>query len=173
MDDQTLHHFMQDFVPMVIGVGVIILIGWVIGVVVSALKQRAHLRTQTEFHNRLLEKFGSAAEFTAYLQSEAGQRFFEGLTTERITPTTKILGSVQKGAILSLLGIGLLIIGNIFSTPQGGDALIIFGVIALTLGVGFLVSAAISYRLSKAWGLITVANGKKPVRDDNDVVSGR
>lgn len=165
MDDQTLHHFMQDFVPMVIGLGIIILIGWIIGVVVSALKHRAHLRTQTEFHNRLLEKFGSAGEFTAYLQSEAGQRFFEGLTVERNTPTTKILGSIQKGAILTLLGIGLLVLGNIFSSPQGGDALVIFGVIALTLGIGFLVSATISYRLSKAWGLIAIATDKKPARD--------
>jgi hypothetical protein len=37
---------------------------------------------------------------------------------------------------------------------------VIFGLLILALGIGFLVSAGISYKLSKAWGLFSEANGK-------------
>jgi hypothetical protein len=111
-----------------------------------------NVRTQTELHNQLLEKFDSAGEFAAYLQTEAGQRFFDNLVSERVTPASRILGSIQKGAILTALGIGLLILALIYR-PADEGAFTIFGVISLALGAGFLLSAGISYRLSKAWGL--------------------
>lgn len=162
MDDQTLHHFMQDFAAMVIGLATIVAVAYVIGIVINAFRHRALLRTQGEFHNRLLEKFGSASEFTAYLQSEAGQRFFENLTVERTAPTTKILGSIQKGAIMLLFGLGLVIVGRIFSSPQVGEIFFVFGIIGLMLGLGFLISAAIAYRLTKSWGLLTTSAVKNP-----------
>jgi hypothetical protein len=162
MDDQTLNHFMQNLSGMLVGIATIIAVTYVIGIIVSAFKHRASLRTQSEFHNRLLEKFGSASEFTAYLQSEAGQRFFENLTTERTTPTTKILGSIQKGAILLLLGVGLMIAGRVFDSPQANETFFVLGIIGLMLGLGFLVSAAIAYRLTKAWGLLTMGASNNP-----------
>jgi hypothetical protein len=47
------------------------------------------------------------------------------------------------------LGIGLLSI----SSFEGGHAFTVFGTIGLAIGLGFLVSAGISYFLSKSWGL--------------------
>ena len=164
MDDQTLNHFMQNLAGMLVGIATIIAVTYVIGIIIGAFKHRASLRTQGEFHNRLLEKFSSASEFTAYLQSEAGQRFFENLTTERAMPTTKILGSIQKGTILLLLGVGLMIAGRVFDSPQINETFFVFGIIGLMLGLGFLVSAAIAYRLSKSWGLLTAGAGNNPPR---------
>jgi len=164
MDDQTLNHFMQNLAGMLVGIATIIAVTYVIGIIIGAFKHRASLQTQGEFHNRLLEKFGSASEFTAYLQSEAGQRFFENLTTERTTPTTKILGSIQKGAIMLLLGLGLSIIGGFFNSPLGSEIFFVFGIVGLMLGLGFLISAAIAYRLSKSWGLLTAGAGNNPPR---------
>jgi len=159
MEDQTLHHFMQDLTPIVVMVVLIIAIAWIINTVIIALKQRANMRTRSELYSRLLDKFGSSAEFVAYLQSETGQQIFEELTTRSASPRNKILGSIQKGVILALLGAGLVILGNIFGGSLGGDLYIVLtvsGTIALMLGIGFLISSAISYRLSKSWGLLEI-----------------
>lgn len=145
---------MQDLLPIIVLTTGTIAIAWIISLIIAALRHRSHLRAQTDFHNRMMEKFSTAEEFTAYLQSDAGKSFFENLATEPISsPTRKILGSIQKGAILTLLGLGLFSMGNYFPGDQG-NILIIFGVISFTVGAGFLVSSFISYRLAKAWELI-------------------
>lgn len=167
MDDQMLHHFMEDLTSLIVGVMMIIAGTWVLSLIVGAFRQRLRLRAQTDFHNRMMEKFSSAEEFTTYLQSDAGKSFFENLNSEPSTPLNKILSSIQKGAILTLLGAGLFILGKVFaepqldkffSQPQGGNVLIILGVISFMIGAGFLISSAISYRLAKSWGMISVEN---------------
>lgn len=152
MGHSQLEGIMPFLIPILISISFIVLAGWLISVCVNALRHRMNVRTQTELHNRLLEKFDSASEFAAYLQTEAGQRFFDSLVSERITPMSKILGSIQNGTILTLLGAGLLLLGIIYRATDEG-VFTIFGVIALALGAGFLISAGISYRLSKTWGL--------------------
>jgi hypothetical protein len=167
MDDQMLHHFMEDLTPIVVLTALTIAGAWILSLIIAAFRQRLRLKAQTDFHNRMLEKFSSAEEFTAYLKSDAGKSFFENFDNEPSTPLNKILGSIQKGAILTLLGLGLFILGKIFAEPQldkffaqpqGGNIMIIFGVISFMIGAGFLVSSLISYRLAKSWGMISVGN---------------
>ncbi len=156
MDDQMLHHFMEDLMPIVVLVTMTIAAAWVISLIVAAFRHRAHLRAQTAFHNQMMEKFGSAAEFTAYLQSDAGKSFFDNLSTEPATPLTKILGAIQKGAILALLGLGLIVLGKSYTAQEGGNVMFVGGVISFMIGAGFLASSAISYRLAQNWGIISV-----------------
>jgi hypothetical protein len=166
MDDQMLNHFMQNLSPMVIGIVLIIASAWVIGVVVTAFKDKSNLKTRADLYNRLMDKFGSASEFVDYLQSETGRQFFEELPVNNPSPIQKILKSIQIGIILTLLGIGLLVLGNIFGESLGGDLYIVLtvsGTIALMIGVGFLISTGISYYLSKSLGLLSP--NEKPGKD--------
>ena len=48
MDDQTLHHFMEDLSPIVIGVVLIIAAAWVINVVVKAFKEKSITKTKAD-----------------------------------------------------------------------------------------------------------------------------
>lgn len=162
-----LHHFMEDLMPIVVLPISFLALAWVIGQIIQMFRHRAHLRAQTGFHNRMMEKFGSSSEFTAYLQSDAGKDFFDNLASEPATPLHKILGSIQKGTVLTLLGLGLFVLGKMFAEPQldkffaqpqGGTVMIILGVVSFMIGAGFLVSAAISYRLAKSWGMISAGN---------------
>lgn len=153
MDDQTLHHFMQDLAPIVIGVVLIISAAWVVTVVVRAFKEKSILQTKAELYNRLLDKFGSGSEFTSYLNTEAGRQFVEEITIQTAAPTSKILGSTQKGVIMTLIGLGLIVLANLFFGGDLFNVVAVGGTIALMLGVGFLISTAISYHLSKSWGL--------------------
>ena len=147
MNDQMLHHFMEDLMPMVVIPTMVIAFAWVISLIIAAFRHRAHLRAQTDFHNKMMEKFSSADEFTAYLQSEAGRSFFDNLSNEPATPLSKILGSIKKGAILVLLGLGLFSMSNIFGTLDSRNIMLIIGTVSMTVGLGFLVSSAVSYRL--------------------------
>ncbi len=156
MDDQMLHHFMEDLTPIIIIVTGTVAIAWVLSLIIGAFRQRLRLRAQTEFHNKILEKFSSADEFTAYLESNAGKSFFDNLSNEPAAPLTKILGAIQKGAILALLGLGLIVLGKSYTAQEGGNVMFVVGVISFMIGAGFLASSAISYRLAKNWGIISV-----------------
>jgi len=154
MDDQTLHHFMEDLLPMVVLPVMIIAAAWIISLIIAAFRHRATLRAQAEFHNRMLEKFSSAAEFTEYLKSEAGRNFFENLGSEPATPLTRILSSVQRGIILTLLGLGFFLTRFVIGTMDSYSVMIIIATVLMLVGIGFLISSAISYWLAKSWGLI-------------------
>ncbi len=154
MDDQTLHHFMEDLTSIVFGLTLIIASAWVITVVVKAFKEKSIMRVRANLYNRLLDKFSSGNEFAVYLESETGRRFVEEITVQTAAPTSKILGSIQKGFIMTLIGFGLIVLANLFFGGDLFNVVAVGGTIALMLGVGFLISTAISYRLSKSWGLI-------------------
>ncbi len=122
-----------------------------------SFKEQANLRTQADLYNRLLEKFSTATEFVDYLKSDSGQKLIDEITIKNTSVTAKILSSIQKGIILSLGGAGLLILGNIFGSQMGGDlymVLTVAGTIGIMIGIGFLISTAISYRISKSLGLL-------------------
>jgi len=154
MDDQTLHHFMQDLITLIFGVSFLFATAWVITVVIKAFKEKSILRTRAELYNRLLDKFSSGNEFAEYLETETGRRFVEEITVQSAAPTNKILGSIQKGVIMTLIGFGMLVLANVFFGGDLFNVVAAAGTIALMLGVGFLISTAITYRLSKSWGLI-------------------
>lgn len=169
MDDQTLHHFMEDISPIIIGVVLIITSGWVIGTVVRAFRDKANWRTRADLYTRLLDKFGSSTEFVDYLQTETGRQFFEELPVQQTSPMSKILSSIQRGVILLLLGLGLVFLGNLYDNSLGGDLyiiLVVSGTVALMVGTGFLISTGISYYLSKRWGLLKVE--ENPAKDKRE-----
>ena len=167
MDDQTLHHFMEDLSPILIGITLIIAAAWVITGIVKAFNQKSILQTRAELYNRLLDKFGSANEFAEYLESDTGRQFVEEITVRSAPPTNKILNSIQRGVILVLAGLGLLVLGNLFDNSLGGDlyiVLVVGGTTGLMLGIGFLISTAITYYLSKSWGLLAVEEKPKEAK---------
>lgn len=137
---------MDDLAPVMGILGLAAIAGWVIQ---SILKNRRHQKVatlQADVQKRLLERFDSPAELAAYLQSDAGLRFLESATFERANVHGRIQAAVQAGIILLFAGIPF----YFYLPGQGGEFL---GALAIALGVGFLVSAAITYALSKKWGL--------------------
>jgi hypothetical protein len=128
---------------------VVLLLGWVAWLVGRRGHER--LRGKLDLQRRMLEKFGAASEFVTFAQSESGRRFVETLSTEHGVHALRILSSIRNGAVLTLLGVGLCIL-PIFESDL--TPLAFFGVVAVALGIGFLISAWASYRLSRSWGLL-------------------
>ena len=129
------------------------LIGFVIWTIFSTIRRSKTERLQAELQTKLLEKFGSGQELLAYVQSDAGTQFLDSLTMEQRTPHGRILGAAQASVILVLLGLALLFLRGRVS--GGDEGFLVSGTIILSLGVGFGLSAALSYFLSKSFGLLS------------------
>jgi hypothetical protein len=113
-----------------------------------------------ELHAKLIEKFSSGQDFSAYMQSDAGRRLMEWTppvldSTSRGLPNPlgRIFWSLQAGLVLLLVGLGLLLIRGHVSA-SGAPPLLVFGTLGVTLGAGFILSALVSYGLSQRLGLI-------------------
>lgn len=149
---------------------------FVTGVILTVLAISNNIRrvrvakVQTEMQAKLFEKFGTSQEMLAYLNSEAGSKFLDSATIEQTKPFGRVLGSMQAGLILFFLGIAMLIVR--FTVPQNGffnemervqtaHGLLAVSLVLLAIGLGFLASAAASYKLSKNWGLFDREFGSK------------
>jgi hypothetical protein len=62
-------------------------------------------------HKAVIDKFSSAEGFAAFLQSPAGQKFVTDLSGSE-SPARAVIGAIQKGIILILLGGGLWWVGG-------------------------------------------------------------
>ncbi len=131
---------------------------WILRAFLEDSRWRKMVKIQSEMHGKLLEKFGTTQEMLAYMESEAGRRFLESPPFEtehkQAFPYARILWSVQIGLILAVSGTGLLFLRTRVAAEEAGAALLVFGTLCLTLGIGFLLSAGVSYLLSKSFGLL-------------------
>jgi hypothetical protein len=134
---------------------------WLVQTVIDYRRWNRLSRIQTEVHTKILDRFGSNEELLRYMQTPAGQRFLESapipLEAEprRIgAPFSRILWSVQAGAVLAIVGFGLMFVSTrvVEDVSHGVFAA---GVLALSLGMGFALSAVISFMISRRLGLFT------------------
>jgi hypothetical protein len=128
----------------------------------SGRKAGALIRARADLQTKLLDRLGSGREVVEFCQTEGGKQFIEALSMGTVdspaskgSPTERILGSIQKGIILTLLGLGFLSLAWKYHRDDPGDVFMVIGVVGLSLGIGFLLSAGVSYRLSKSMGLLT------------------
>ena len=128
------------------------MIGFIVWVMVTNARRLRMARLQMEMQSKLLERIGSNQELMQYLESDNGRRLLESATAERGNPYGRILGSMQAGVVLGLVGVAFLFLRGEVSDAQEGFSVI--GALALALGLGFLISAVASFMLSKSWGLI-------------------
>ena len=164
MNDLAVNSLLNTVSAVVIGATIIICLSWIITSIVSSMRQRANTRTRVEVYNRLVDKFGTAPEFVEFLQSNAGLRFIEEQAVDVSQPIRGIFSSIRLGLSLVLTGLGMLIVSNVWDRELGNDLYIVIalgGTIALTAGAGFIVAAAISYKLCKTLGLITKSEIRK------------
>jgi hypothetical protein len=115
---------------------------------------------QSEVHGKLIERFGSNEELLGYMGTEAGKRFLEAspipvdFDRDRRVPAvlSRVLVPLQAGVVLTLLGVGLLILRH--SLPEIAAPLLVFGVVVLMPGLGLVVSAGITWALAGRLGLM-------------------
>lgn len=135
-------------------------IAFLVWIVFSTIRRARIAKIQADIQGKLLDKFTSGQELTNLLQTEQGKKLLDSLAvTEQVKPYGRILAAAQVGVILAMAGAALLLLRKYVSGAY--EVLLVVGALALAMGIGFIVSAAISYRLSKSLGLLNGNSGPK------------
>lgn len=137
---------------MMLFLAMFVTVGWVAYLAADMSRRQRRMKTQAELHGRLLDKFNSAHEVVEFLQTPSGAQFVDGISSDREEPASGILRSTHRGIILVILAAGCL--GLTVPYGRENNPLLVIGVILLSLGIGFLVSAGVSHRLSRTLGLV-------------------
>ena len=69
-------------------------------------------------------------------------------------PLSRIFWSLQAGIVIGALGTGLVFVSARSTEPEVSTFLSGVGIVILMIGVGFTVSAVVSYFLSQRLGLV-------------------
>jgi hypothetical protein len=93
------------------------------------------------------------------MNTDAGKRFLEAAPIpidferdQRIPAAlSRVLVPLQIGVVLTLLGAGLLSLRH--SLPDVSASLLVFGIVILMPGIGFIISAGITWLLAARLGL--------------------
>jgi hypothetical protein len=143
-------------------------LAWLVRTIIDQKRWNRLSRTQSEVHNKILDRFGTTAELLEYVKSPAGTKFLESapipLHSEPVTNNpsmTRVLWSIQIGVVVSAAAIGMLLVSARYS-GETGQGLFAMGVIGLCIGFGFAGSAAVSIFLSRRLGLLQPAQTDEP-----------
>jgi hypothetical protein len=146
----------------------IALLVWLIRTLVDYRRWKALAKVQTDVHTKILDRFTANEDMLAYIQSPAGSKFLESspilldaAPRSVGAPLSRILWSVQGGVVLVAGGIGLYVVSARLS-EDASQPLHALGVLGIALGVGFVVSAIISFVISQRLGLIEPASSLRP-----------
>lgn len=159
---------LDGFLALGAWIGFLVIALWVLRLSLDHKRWSRAIRTQSEVQTKLLDKLGTSQDLIAYVESEAGKRFFEAPIFESqarqtvAVPYGRILWSVQVGVIAAVLGIGILLLRGKAPSPDADLAFEVFGTLTSTLGVGFLISGGVSYVLARYMGLTVRPEDAKP-----------
>ena len=130
------------------------LMGWVAYLCASMVRRKQ----KNDMQKALLEKFSSAHDFAEFMQSPAGQKYVMGFADAVTSPLSSVMNAVKIGVVMLFSGPGLV------AAAQRHDLWFLdaMGMLLTLGGVGFLVSAVISYFLLKK---IRSAETKSATRD--------
>jgi len=133
---------------------------WLVRTAVDYRRWGRLAKVQAEAHTKLLDRFTGNEELLAYVKSPAGSKFLEsapitldGSPRQMNAPLSRILWSMNAGVVLTAAGIGMNYISGRIDEHMS-EPVFTFGVILISVGIGFLVSAALSFLLSRRLGLI-------------------
>jgi len=110
---------------------------------ITRTRQR-NVQSRAEVQMKMIERFGTAGEFTQFLESPAGREFLE--QPRRMT-RERVLGGFTSALVCTFIGLAFL--GSAFVTSDPGFYIPAF--ILMGIGIALFISAAISWKLTKQW----------------------
>jgi hypothetical protein len=136
------------------------LLVWLIRALIDYRRWNRLTKIQTDAHTKILDRFAGNEEMLAYMKSPAGARFLESAPIALdagprsiAAPVGRILWSVQAGIVLMAGGLGLTFIAGRIAS-EGSQPVQALGGLGVALGLGFVISAGVSYFISQRLGLL-------------------
>ena len=150
----------SDGIPFLVFLCMLSALLWVTHVLLENRRWNRIFKLQTDVHGRLIERFATSQEVLTYMSTDAGKRFLEATPIavgfERQapvpSPVARVLTPLQIGIVMTLLGAGLISLRH--SIPDGGVALLVLGIVVLMPGLGFIISAGLTWVLARHLGLM-------------------
>jgi hypothetical protein len=158
-DTGTDHRFIEVGVPFLVFLCILGALLWLIHVLLENRRWNRIFKLQSDVHGKLIERFATSEEVLTYMSTEAGKRFLEATPIavgfERAqpvpSPVARVLTPMQIGIVMMMLGLGLISLRN--SIPDGAAPLLALGIVVLMPGLGFIISAGITWWMSRHFGL--------------------
>lgn len=163
---QTMRMIDQMMAGLLVFSGLMAVVASAVHLIRGLIEHRRWLyamRIQTDAHTKIVDRLSNNEELLAYLQSPNGQRLLSLApainepTRSASAPIGRILWSMQTGIVVAIGGLGLWIAGGSV-IEELSQPLHVIATLAITVGVGFVVSAAASFGLSRQLGLITTSS---------------
>jgi len=171
---RTLGRISENLMVLLIIVTITTGIIWLIRTAIEHRRWQRAMKAQTDLNTKLIDRFSSSEELLAYLQSPAGKALIEPAALPQASPRpmpmnaplSRIFWSLQSGIVVGALGTGLMIVAGNVTNVEVHETLRGFGIVLLLIGVGFAISAAVSFFLSQRLGLVqpmsTRSSGEAP-----------
>jgi flagellar basal body-associated protein FliL len=137
---------MNDIIGLVAVVGFFVTVVIVVWFVAQTIKYRSSKRA--EQMDKLLDKFETAEEFNAFVQSEAGGQLLTTITGgdgSGLKQRSHDMDTIQRGINASAIGLG----GTLFGLAVGPDFITGLGIIVLAYGLALLASAYVARQLGE------------------------
>jgi hypothetical protein len=155
-----LEEVMEALSILAIFVLIAFALAWFVRTIIEQKRWNRLSKTQSEVHNKILDRFGSSDELLQYIKTPAGTKFLESapipLHAERTAPNAplgRVMWSIQIGVIIAAAALGLLIVSLRFDRDTAEDFFAL-GMISFCIGTGFIASALISIVLSRRLGVL-------------------
>jgi len=152
--------FMRDLAPLLAFGFFLAAAYWILRQLLENRRWSRIFKLQSEVHGKLIERFSTSQDIASYMETEAGKRFLEaapiplGFEQDQRMPNAvaRILNPLQIGVVLVLLGIGFFLLRNVNTDMH--IPMLVLGTVALMPGIGFILSAGVTWVLAGRLGLI-------------------
>jgi hypothetical protein len=149
-----------DLIPLLAFAGFLVALTWTLRLFVESRRWNRIFTLQSEVHGRLIDKFSSNQELAQYMETDAGKRFLEAapipvsIGPDQRVPNVvaRVLLPLQIGVVMILLGAGLLLLRH--AGPDMDTPMRVLGTVILMPGIGFIISAGITWMLAARLGLM-------------------
>jgi hypothetical protein len=151
---------MGDVTPFLVFVCISSALLWLVRLFLENRRWHRIFKLQSDVHGKLIERFGTSQELATYMESEAGKRFLEAAPIpvnfeqdQRVpSAVARVLTPLQIGVVLALLGIGFLSLRK--AHVDLDIPMLVIGTMILMPGIGFILSAGISWLLAGRLGMM-------------------
>jgi ABC-type Fe3+-siderophore transport system permease subunit len=132
---------------------------WLVRTIIDHRRWSRVSKVQADVHTKLMDRFTANDDLLAYIQTPAGKRFLESAPLALdagpraiSAPIGRILWSIQVGLVLAAAGFGLQYVSGSID-KNVSQPLFAMGILGVSIGAGFVLSAIVSFILSKKLGL--------------------
>jgi hypothetical protein len=158
----------DNLIPMIVVPVIFGAFVWIFYIVFQSIRWNRTFKQQSEIHARLIDKFSSSQDLAAYMETEAGKQFLStsafasGPQAAPRMPNAvaRVLTPLQIGIVMTLLGIGLILLRH--AGPDMETPMAVLGTLVLAPGIGFILSAGVTWVVAQRLGLLPE---KEDVRD--------